>query len=164
MISLYEIILKESIDIYPIDQLEGKGITYNIKSENKAELKVYFVVDGTDYYLQSKAGWGMKGGHSISFGNLVNGNPVYNEYTKSGIPTKVCMVVFSFLRDYVDRYAVNKIEYSVAIESEKSKRPGESIRELIYDKYFEKYFKDFEKTVLVEDKSKLIKMILWTKK
>jgi hypothetical protein len=150
-LKLFEI-LTELIDLYSIEDMESKGITYKIDSENARRLVVYLSYKKTYYAIRILPVFNPKR-PSINFGsaNEQFRNLNFTTLTTSIYSSHILAVIFSFVRYWVDKYNVQEFEYGA---------DGHT-RQQLYTYYLEKHFQDFTPSV---EKFGSADIFVWTKK
>lgn len=114
MISIINLIL-ESIDIYSLEDMEEREMTFEIEREDRANFIASFVVAGREYKIEIRKGYGKHAqSHDFSFGDIKsNGTKNVSDLLKAGVPLPVCSRVFSLLRYYLDKYNVSQFSYQI---------------------------------------------------
>jgi hypothetical protein len=128
-------LLKEIIDIYSSDELNSKGIEYDIEQESPKRFIVNLKYKDQYYSLRILPVFNPKRS-SINFGNTDNKfeNLNLNTLLNSPYSSRILATVFGLIRYWIDKYNIQEFEY--AAEG--------NIRNQIYNYYLKKHFPDFK--------------------
>lgn len=145
-------ILKEIIDIYSPEELNSKGIEYNIERESSTRFRVTLKYKDQYYILTILPLFNPKR-PSISFGSSDEKyeNLNLSQLLNSPYSSRILAAIFGLIRYWVDKYNIQQFEYGA----------DGSTRIKLYDYYLTKHFPDFENT---QEKIGDITLQVWTKK
>ena len=146
-------ILREIIDIYSPDELDSKGIKYNITRENEDNIKVQINYKDKYYLLKILPIYGKYS--SLNFGSTDENydNLNLHQLLNSPYSSRILATIFGLIRYWVDKYDVQGFEYGAEGQ----------VRSKLYDYYLNKHFSDFQK--LKSDEPEIEHpIIIWTKK
>jgi hypothetical protein len=145
-------ILKEIIDIYSPEELNSKGIEYNIERESSTRFRVTLKYKDQYYILTILPLFNPKR-PSINFGSSDEKyeNLNLSQLLNSPSSSRILAAIFGLIRYWVDKYNIQQFEYGA----------DGSTRVKLYDYYLTKHFPDFENT---QEKIGDITLQVWTKK
>jgi hypothetical protein len=145
-------ILKEIIDIYSPEELNSKGIEYNIERESSTRFRVTLKYKDQYYILTILPLFNPKR-PSINFGSSDEKyeNLNLSQLLNSPSSSRILAAIFGLIRYWVDKYNIQQFEYGA----------DGSTRIKLYDYYLTKHFPDFENT---QEKIGDITLQVWTKK
>lgn len=145
-------ILKEIIDIYSPEELNSKGIEYNIEREYSTRFRVTLKYKDQYYILTILPLFNPKR-PSINFGSSDEKyeNLNLSQLLNSPSSSRILAAIFGLIRYWVDKYNIQQFEYGA----------DGSTRIKLYDYYLTKHFPDFENT---QEKIGDITLQVWTKK
>ena len=134
MIKLSKII-KEVVDILPIQDLEKNGISYSIEIENARKFEATLEYKESYYILSILPIYNQKT-PTINFGSTDSNyfNINLSKLTKSPYSLKILSAIFGLIRYWVDKYNVQEFNYLA----------DGQVRKKLYSYYLEKHFKDFK--------------------
>jgi hypothetical protein len=146
-------ILKEIIDIYSPEELNSKGIEYNIERESSTRFRVTLKYKNQYYILTILPLFNPKR-PSINFGSSDEKyeNLNLSQLLNSPSSSRILAAIFGLIRYWVDKYNIQQFEYGA----------DGSTRIKLYDYYLTKHFPDFENTNKVETPNSDI--FIWKKK
>lgn len=149
-INLLEI-LKEIVDIYKPEELESKGIKYNIEQDYARRFNVNLEYKDQYYSIRILPMFNYKRS-SINFGSTDSNfkNINLNTLINSQYSSRILAAIFGLIRYWVDKYNIQEFEYIAEGE----------VRNKLYDYYLSKHFSDFEKS---EEKFEEEKIQVWKK-
>jgi hypothetical protein len=152
MIKLTEL-LKEVIDIYSPEELNSKGIEYNIIQDTPRRFKVLLTYKNHNYLLAILSLLNPKT-PSINFGDTDKEGNGLNLQKLLNVPhsPRILASIFGLIRYWIDKHNIQEFEY--AVEG--------NVREKIYDYYLIKHFSDFEKIEGTDIENH--KVVIWRKK
>jgi len=130
-------ILKEIIDIYSPEELNSKGIEYNIERESSTRFRVTLKYKDQYYILTILPLFNPKR-PSINFGSSDEKyeNLNLSQLLNSPSSSRILAAIFGLIRYWVDKYNIQQFEYGA----------DGSTRVKLYDYYLTKHFPDFENT------------------
>lgn len=145
-------ILKEIIDIYSPEELNSKGIEYNIERESSTRFRVTLKYKDQYYILTILPLFNPKR-PSINFGSSDEKyeNLNLSQLLNSPSSSRILAAIFGLIRYWVDKYNIQQFEYGA----------DGSTRVKLYDYYLTKHFPDFENT---QEKIGDGTLQVWTKK
>lgn len=128
-------LLKEIIDIYSPEELNSKGIKYNILEDNKRRFTVNLSYKDHYYSLRILPIFNPKR-PSINFGSTDKNyeNLNLNQLLNSPYSSRILAAIFGLIRYWIDKYNIQEFEYGAE----------GNIRTKLYDYYLKKHFPDFE--------------------
>ena len=128
-------LLKEIVDLYSPDELNSKGIEYDIKQESAKRFSVNLKYKDQYYVLKILPIFNPKR-PSINFGdtdkNFENLN--LSQLLSSPYSSRILASIFGLVRYWINKYDVQEFEYGAE----------GSVRNKIYNYYLEKHFPDFQ--------------------
>jgi hypothetical protein len=130
-------ILKEVIDIYTPEELNSKGIEYNIERESPTRFMVTLKYKDQYYILIIQPIFNPKR-PSINFGSTDEKykNLNLNQLLNSPYSSRILAAIFGLVRYWVNKYNIQQFEYNAE----------GGIRNKLYNYYLNKHFSDFNNT------------------
>ena len=130
-------LIKEVIDIYSPEELNSKGIDYEIETESAKRFRVNLKYKDK-YYRLAVLPIFDPNNPVVNFGNTDENYDNINlgELLNSPYSTRILAAIFGLLRYWVDKYQVQQFEYGVE----------GNVRTTLYNYYLNKHFPDFENT------------------
>jgi hypothetical protein len=127
-------ILKEIIDIYKPEELNSKGIEYDIEKESSNRFIVNLKYKDQYYTLIILPLFNSKR-PSINFGSTDKNykNLNLNQLLNSPYSSRILAAIFGLIRYWTDKYNIQEFEYGVEGE----------VRAKLYNYYLTKHFSDF---------------------
>lgn len=128
-------LLQEIIDIYSPNELNSKGIEYNIEQESPRRFVVNLKYKDQYYSLRILPIFNPKR-PSINFGNTDKNyeNLNLNQLLNSPYSSRILAAIFGLVRYWIDKYNIQEFEYGAEGD----------IRNKIYNYYLEKHFSEFQ--------------------
>lgn len=130
-------ILKEIIDIYFPEELNSKGIKYDVVEDNKRRFIVNLNYKDQYYSLRILPIFNPKRS-SINFGSTDKNykNLNLNQLLNSTYSPRILASIFGLIRHWVDKYNIQEFEYGAEGK----------VRNQLYNYYLNKHFSDFINT------------------
>lgn len=130
-------LLKEIIDIYSPEELNSKGIEYNIDIEYPTRFRVDLKYKDQYYILTILPIFNPKR-PSINFGSTDSNykNLNLSQLLNSPYSSRILAAIFGLIRYWVDKYNIQEFEYGAEGD----------VRTKLYKYYLEKHFLDFQNT------------------